>query len=197
MAAINARHPGVAAPPVRLLPTNLAPEAVGALYRGPDQVVIGQREEDLAPVVLDFAENPLLMVFGDSKSGKTTLLRHIIRTIREHSTRRPGGLHRAGSAAAPRRRAAVPRQRIHRQYRPDHPGDARAGQPDRVAAAAGGLVGGGAVPVDLRGPHPLPDHRRRRPDAGFAGDERPVRRTAAVDSASSGCSRRPAIWGCG
>ena len=56
------------------------------LYRGPEQVVIGQREEDLAPVVLDFAENPLLMVFGDSKSGKTTLLRHIIRTIREHST---------------------------------------------------------------------------------------------------------------
>lgn len=86
VAAINARYPGVAAPPVRLLPTNLAPEAVGALYRGPDQIVIGQREEDLAPVVLDFAANPLLMVFGDSKSGKTTLLRHLIRTIREHST---------------------------------------------------------------------------------------------------------------
>ena len=86
IAAINARHPGVAAPPVRLLPTNLAPAAVGALYRGPDRVVIGQREEDLAPVLLDFAENPLLMVFGDSKSGKTTLLRHIIRTIRENSS---------------------------------------------------------------------------------------------------------------
>ena len=86
IAAINARHPGVAAPPVRLLPTNLTPAAVGALYRGPDRVVIGQREEDLAPVVLDFAENPLLMVFGDSKSGKTTLLRHIIRTIRENSS---------------------------------------------------------------------------------------------------------------
>ncbi|CAM4371949.1 Type VII secretion system protein EccCa1 [Mycobacterium basiliense] len=84
--AINARYPGLAAPPVRLLPTNLAPETVGAAYRGPDQVVIGQREQDLASVVLDFAENPLLMVFGDSKSGKTTLLRHIIRTIREHST---------------------------------------------------------------------------------------------------------------
>jgi DNA segregation ATPase FtsK/SpoIIIE, S-DNA-T family len=86
VAAINARHPGLAAPPVRLLPTNLAPEAVGALYRGREKVVIGQREEDLAPVVLDFIENPLLMVFGDSKSGKTTLLRHIIRTIRENST---------------------------------------------------------------------------------------------------------------
>jgi type VII secretion protein EccCb len=86
VAAINERYPGMAAPPVRLLPTNLSPEAVGALYRGPDRVVIGQREEDLAPVLLDFAENPLLMVFGDSKSGKTTLLRHIIRAIREHST---------------------------------------------------------------------------------------------------------------
>ncbi|GFG63653.1 type VII secretion protein EccC [Mycobacterium kubicae] len=86
VAAINARHPGVSAPPVRLLPTNLTPDAVGALYRGPERVVIGQREEDLAPVVLDFADNPLLMVFGDSKSGKTTLLRHIIRTIRENST---------------------------------------------------------------------------------------------------------------
>ncbi len=84
--AINARYPGVSAPPIRLLPTNLAPDSIGPLYRGPEQVVIGQREEDLAPVVLDFAENPLLMVFGDSKSGKTTLLRHIIRTIRDHST---------------------------------------------------------------------------------------------------------------
>lgn len=86
VAVINARHAGVVAPPVRLLSTNLAPDAVGALYRGPEQVVIGQREEDLAPVVVDFAANPLLMVFGDSKSGKTTLLRHIIRTIREHSS---------------------------------------------------------------------------------------------------------------
>jgi S-DNA-T family DNA segregation ATPase FtsK/SpoIIIE len=86
VAAINARYPGVAAPPVRLLPTNLAPDTLGPLYRGSEQVVIGQREEDLAPVVLDFTDNPLLMVFGDSKAGKTTLLRHIIRTIREHST---------------------------------------------------------------------------------------------------------------
>jgi len=86
VAAINARHPGVTAPPVRLLPTNLAPAAVGAVYRGTDRIVIGQREEDLAAVELDFAENPLLMVLGDTKSGKTTLLRHIIRTIRDNST---------------------------------------------------------------------------------------------------------------
>ncbi|HEY2450300.1 MAG TPA: type VII secretion protein EccCb, partial [Mycobacterium sp.] len=86
VAAINDRHPGIAAPPVRLLPTNLAPDEVGALYRGTDRVVIGQREEDLAPVEVDFAQNPLLMVLGDTRSGKTTLLRHIIRTIRDNST---------------------------------------------------------------------------------------------------------------
>ncbi len=86
VAAINARHPGVSAPPVRLLPSSLAPHAIGPLYLGRDRIVIGQREEDLAPVELDFADNPLLMVFGDNKSGKTTLLRHIIRTVRQHST---------------------------------------------------------------------------------------------------------------
>ncbi|KUI29998.1 type VII secretion protein EccCa [Mycobacterium sp. GA-2829] len=84
--AINARFPEQTAPPVRLLPHDLSPDALGPLYPAPDRVVIGQREEDLAPVVLDFAANPLLMVFGDNRSGKTTLLRHIIRTVREHST---------------------------------------------------------------------------------------------------------------
>jgi type VII secretion protein EccCb len=85
IAAINAKYPDVTAPPVRLLPANLAPATVAPLYPAPDRVVIGQREDDLAAVAVDFADNPLLMVFGDAKSGKTTLLRHLIRTIRENS----------------------------------------------------------------------------------------------------------------
>lgn len=84
--AINANYPGLTAPPVRLLPTDLSPDAIAPIYPAPERVVIGQREQDLAPVALDFADNPLLMVFGDAKSGKTTLLRHLIRTIREHSS---------------------------------------------------------------------------------------------------------------
>ncbi|MGV9798704.1 type VII secretion protein EccCa [Mycobacterium sp. NPDC003449] len=85
VAVINSRYPGVAAPPVRLLPTDLAPGVLTPLYPAPEQIVIGQREEDLAPVTVDFKDNPLLLVFGDSKSGKTTLLRHLIRTVRENS----------------------------------------------------------------------------------------------------------------
>ena len=83
--AINAQYPDVTAPPVRLLPTDLSPTALSPLYPAPERVVVGQREEDLAPVAIDFADNPLLMVFGDAKTGKTTLLRHLIRTIRENS----------------------------------------------------------------------------------------------------------------
>ncbi|WP_137144361.1 type VII secretion protein EccCa [Mycolicibacterium sp. CR10] len=83
--AINARYPGLSAPPVRLLPASLSPDALGSLYPAPERVIIGQREEDLAAVSVDFADNPLLMVFGDAKTGKTTLLRHLIRTIRENS----------------------------------------------------------------------------------------------------------------
>ncbi|BBY44636.1 type VII secretion protein EccCa [Mycolicibacterium celeriflavum] len=83
---INARHQGVTAPPVRLLPHDLAPAVVAPLYPAPERVVIGQREEDLAAVSMAFDQSPLLMVFGDAKSGKTTLLRHVIRTVREHST---------------------------------------------------------------------------------------------------------------
>jgi type VII secretion protein EccCa/type VII secretion protein EccCb len=86
IAAINAQYPGQTAPPVRLLPTDLAPEALAPLYHSPETVVIGQREQDLAPVAVDFAVNPLLMVLGDAKSGKTTLLRHLIRTVRDNST---------------------------------------------------------------------------------------------------------------
>ncbi|MGY4712629.1 type VII secretion protein EccCb, partial [Mycolicibacterium sp. CBM1] len=83
--AINARYPGMQAPPVRLLPADLEPGAVAPVYRGGERLVLGQREADLSPVVYDFAEHPLLAVFGDSKSGKTTLLRHLIRTIRENT----------------------------------------------------------------------------------------------------------------
>lgn len=89
IADINANYPGVTAPPVRLLPTELSPTDLvrqgGLLYPAPERLVIGQREQDLAAVALDFAVNPLLMVFGDNRSGKTTLLRHVIRTLREHT----------------------------------------------------------------------------------------------------------------
>ncbi|ADG97223.1 cell division FtsK/SpoIIIE [Segniliparus rotundus DSM 44985] len=83
---LNDRYPGVGAPRVRVLPASLDPADLEPVLPEPDLLVIGRREEDLAPAAVDFAANPLLLVLGDSASGKTTLLRHIIRSVRDNST---------------------------------------------------------------------------------------------------------------
>lgn len=83
---LNAAAAGQRAPEVRLLPTMLDPADVAPLFIPPELVVVGRREEDLGPVAVDFAANPLMMVLGDTRSGKTNLLRHVIRTVRENST---------------------------------------------------------------------------------------------------------------
>ncbi|MGL6236516.1 MAG: type VII secretion protein EccCa [Segniliparus sp.] len=82
---LGARYPGLAAPRVRVLPASLEPASLEPVLPARDLVVVGLREEDLAPAVVDFAAHPLLLVLGDSGSGKTTLLRHIIRSVRDNS----------------------------------------------------------------------------------------------------------------
>ncbi|WP_199255122.1 type VII secretion protein EccCa [Mycolicibacterium mengxianglii] len=142
-AAISARHSGVSAPPVRLLPTNLEAAVVAPLYRGPEQLVLGQREDDLAPVVVDFGDQPLMMVFGDTKSGKTTLLRHLIRTVRDNST-------------ADRVAFTVLDRRLHLVEEPLFPDNEYTANIDRVTPAMLGL----AAIIE-----------QRRPPQGLSSDE--------------------------
>ena len=78
------------APKVRLLPRQLpVSELAAAVARvAPDApgIPIGINEAQLAPVFLDFAADPHLIVFGDPKCGKTNLLRLIARSIVERYT---------------------------------------------------------------------------------------------------------------
>ena len=70
------------------------------------------REEDLGPVAVDFAANPLMMVLGDTRSGKSKLLRHVIRG--------PGELpppNRCRLTVVDRRRSWF-RAAVHRQHTP-------------------------------------------------------------------------------
>jgi S-DNA-T family DNA segregation ATPase FtsK/SpoIIIE len=87
VAAVQAAWPYRAAPKVRLLPRTLQ---LGQLAQVADRahpgIAVGINETHLAPVYLDFATEPHLMVLGDSQSGKTNLLRLIARTIVERHT---------------------------------------------------------------------------------------------------------------
>ncbi|MFD9335681.1 type VII secretion protein EccCa [Streptomyces sp. NPDC060028] len=84
VAAVRENWAGSAAPGVRLLPRLLTADR---LPKGGEQpargVAIGVDETDLEPVFVDFDTDPFLLVFGESESGKTNLLRLIARQIAE------------------------------------------------------------------------------------------------------------------
>ncbi|MBU3065210.1 type VII secretion protein EccCa [Nocardia sp. NEAU-G5] len=79
------------APGVRMLPLQVPREQVLATARAQGvqlnhkRVLIGLGESELQPMVLDFDEQPHLLVFADVGCGKTTLLRNIALGIVENS----------------------------------------------------------------------------------------------------------------
>ncbi|MBJ7003773.1 type VII secretion protein EccCa [Streptomyces griseofuscus] len=89
LAAEVSRHwqaPG--APQVRMLPRELPVAQLPAGDRFPRQgVAFGLDENDLEPVFVDFETDPFFMVFGESESGKSNLLRLLITQL----TRRYSG----------------------------------------------------------------------------------------------------------
>ncbi|MGW2475825.1 type VII secretion protein EccCa [Streptomyces sp. NPDC001665] len=73
---------GPPAPSVRLLPAVLPAERLPKGDEFPERgVAIGIAEDDLEPVFVDFDADPFLLVFGESESGKTALLRLLARQI--------------------------------------------------------------------------------------------------------------------
>jgi ESX secretion system protein EccC len=84
---VSAAWPYQVAPKVRLLPRSLPlADLLKVADRDEPGIPIGLNEQKLAPVYLDVAGEPSLMVFGDAGSGKTNLLRLIARSIEERYT---------------------------------------------------------------------------------------------------------------
>jgi len=74
--------PGLQVPPLRLLPTTVAIDAVRR-QAGVDAtgLLLGLDEAGLAPVTLDPTTDPHLLVFGDGRSGKSALLRAYLHEV--------------------------------------------------------------------------------------------------------------------
>ncbi|MFE2601546.1 type VII secretion protein EccCa [Streptomyces sp. NPDC059396] len=84
VAAVKESWPGPAAPTVRLLPRKLPAEQLPGGGEFPQHgIAIGIDETNLEPVFVDFETDPFFMVFGESESGKTALLRLIAKQISE------------------------------------------------------------------------------------------------------------------
>ncbi|MFI8938649.1 type VII secretion protein EccCa [Streptomyces syringium] len=78
---------GPHAPRVRMLPHLLPADSLPAGNAAPDQgVAIGIDEMNLEPLFVDFDQQPLFAVFGESGAGKTAMLRLLIKQLTERYT---------------------------------------------------------------------------------------------------------------
>ncbi|MFE1754036.1 type VII secretion protein EccCa [Streptomyces anandii] len=85
LAAEVSRHwqaPG--APEVRLLPRELPAVQLPSGDRYPERgIAFALDEDNLEPVFVDFEQDPFFLVFGESESGKSNLLRLLIKQLTE------------------------------------------------------------------------------------------------------------------
>ncbi|MEU7568932.1 type VII secretion protein EccCa [Streptomyces fradiae] len=78
---------GPSAPAVRLLPRSVPADRLPKGFEFPRQgLAIGIDETNLEPVFVDFETDPFFLVFGESESGKTNLLRLLTKQIAERYT---------------------------------------------------------------------------------------------------------------
>ncbi|MEV1066440.1 type VII secretion protein EccCa [Streptomyces sp. NPDC050263] len=85
---VSAAWQGPSAPAVRTLPARLPARELPAVQRegATLKVPLGLDEENLTPVWHDFSRTPHLMAVGDTESGKTNLLKLVVRAVLERYT---------------------------------------------------------------------------------------------------------------
>ncbi|MCP2310307.1 S-DNA-T family DNA segregation ATPase FtsK/SpoIIIE [Kitasatospora paracochleata] len=93
VAQINAAWTGPRAPQVRMLPAVLDGQSLPKGFEHPELgVAFGVDEVELAPVFVNFETDPLFVVFGESESGKSAMLRMLIKQITERYTPDQAGI---------------------------------------------------------------------------------------------------------
>ncbi|MEV4615624.1 type VII secretion protein EccCa [Kitasatospora sp. NPDC049258] len=93
VAQVNAAWAGPRAPQVRMLPQVLDGNALPKGFEHPELgVAFAVDEVELAPVFVNFESDPLFIVFGESESGKSAVLRMLIKQITERYTPDQAGI---------------------------------------------------------------------------------------------------------
>ncbi|MFB9366923.1 type VII secretion protein EccCa [Kitasatospora sp. NPDC001664] len=93
VAQVDAGWTGQRAPQVRMLPAVLDGNSLPKGFEHPELgVAFGVDEVELAPVFLNFETDPLFLVFGASESGKSAVLRMLIKQITERYTPEQAGI---------------------------------------------------------------------------------------------------------
>lgn len=88
LAALSAeRWRGPAAPPIRMLPDLLPLDDLPSPMDEPERLPFGIRQDTMSPALLDLAgRDQHLLILGDTRSGKSTLLRTLVTDLIERST---------------------------------------------------------------------------------------------------------------
>lgn len=73
--------PGQRAPRIELLPAEIDHRDIVAAAPDRNRIILGLGERELAPVTLDFADQPHLLALGEPGCGKSSLLRLLCREI--------------------------------------------------------------------------------------------------------------------
>ncbi|MFG2825196.1 type VII secretion protein EccCa [Kitasatospora sp. NPDC048365] len=90
---VNAGWTGPRAPQVRMLPAVLDGQSLPKGFEHPELgIAFGVDEVELAPVFVNFETDPLFIVFGESESGKSAMLRMLIKQITERYTPDQAGI---------------------------------------------------------------------------------------------------------
>ncbi|GAA2272907.1 MULTISPECIES: type VII secretion protein EccCa [Kitasatospora] len=91
--AVNGAWTGPRAPQVRMLPAVLDGNSLPKGFEHPELgVAFAVDETELAPVFLNFETDPMFVVFGESESGKSAVLRMLIKQITERYTPDQAGI---------------------------------------------------------------------------------------------------------
>lgn len=91
--AVDSAWTGPRAPQVRMLPGVLDGNALPKGFEHPELgIAFGVDELELAPTFVNFETDPLFIVFGDTESGKSALLRMLIKQITERYTPDQAGI---------------------------------------------------------------------------------------------------------